>query len=523
MYKVLIVDDEPLARLGLKETINWSDYGFEIAGDADNAVSATEMYKKLKPDVIITDICMEPIDGLTLIENLQKYNSDLEFIVISGYSDFNYAQTAMKYGVSSYLLKPIENDDLTETLEILKSKLDQKRETNKILAEYNDRRNESHLAALLTCNDDIDMLYAKLCSEGFVFPDNKNYIVVNMQIDNISKETDNQKEPTALLLKLAKSRLASANHFALYTTLKNNHVILIVFEDNNGKSIPEQLLKEIMNVFASQSGKYVTVGISGIVNRVGMLSRAFMQSKKALARKAVLGNNKIIYYTSKFEDNAPQSAPVFSSKQTEELIEAITLGNQGSAKAIIDSYFNSIKALDSVDLDEIKNTIINTTVYIMQRYIRTPEMMQMIFKRNVHPAKEIWDMETTDDIYAWLSEFTDTLTHNRHVKNFSSYSTLIQNVITYIMSNYAKNLDINLVAKQFYVSGGHLMRQFKQETGKTFLEYLTEYRISIAITLLQNTNYKIYEVCEMVGYANTKYFGKIFKRITGKSPKDFMS
>ena len=190
---------------------------------------------------------------------------------------------------------------------------------------------------------------------------------------------------------------------------------------------------------------------------------------------------------------------------------------------IIDTYFEQIRLLDSVDLDELKNTIINMTVYINLHYIRTPEMMQMIFNRIVHPAKEVWDMEAIEEIYDWLTNFINVLMNNKQVKDFSAYSPLIQNAITYIMSNYAKDCDINMAAKRLYVSGGHLMRQFKQETGKTFLEYLTEYRISLSITLLQSRNYKIYEVGEMVGYGNTKYFRKIFMRITGKSPKDFIN
>lgn len=111
MYKVLIVDDEPLARIGLKETVNWIQYGFEIAADADNAITAMELCRKLQPDVVITDICMEPISGLELIENLQKENLFPEIIVISGYSDFAYAQTAIKFGVSTYILKPVEDEE----------------------------------------------------------------------------------------------------------------------------------------------------------------------------------------------------------------------------------------------------------------------------------------------------------------------------------------------------------------------------------------------------------------------------
>lgn len=523
MYKVLIVDDEPLARLGLRESIDWSDYGFEIAGDAEDAASAVELYRKLKPDVVITDICMEPVDGLTLIEDLQAYNKDLEFIVISGYSDFQYAQRAMKYGVSTYILKPIENEDLTAALATLKDKLDHKRKTKKIVEEYTDRQKEAYLAELLTCDDRIEQVHEQLCMEGFHFPQNKNYVVVNMKIDNLSKESEPQKHFVALLQKLAKNCFTTDQHPILSTTLRNNHVILILFEDKQDKKLPEHLIQGIINEFTRETDKHVTAGISSIMSKVSLLPRAFTQSEKALKSTGLPAGNKVIHYTAKLDQPTQQQMPVFSRRQNEELIEAIILSDRKAVTGIIDSYFNQIRALHAVDLDEIKNTIINLTVYINLHYIRTPEMMQMIFNRIVHPAKEVWDMESIEEIYDWLMSLIDTLMNNKQVKGFQTYSPLIQNAITYIMSNYAKDCDINRAAKHLYVSAGHLMRQFKQETGKTFLEYLTEYRISLSITLLQSRNYKIYEVGEMVGYGNTKYFRKIFMRITGKSPKEFMN
>ena len=171
MYKVLIVDDELIARIGLKKTINWAQYGFEVAADADNATTAMELCRKLRPDVVITDICMEPISGLKLIENLQKENLFPEIIVISGYSDFAYAQTAIKFGVSTYILKPVEDEDLTDALEKLKEKLDKKRKTSRALAEYSSIQREAYLAELLTAGQEIQNIYARICKEGFRFPE----------------------------------------------------------------------------------------------------------------------------------------------------------------------------------------------------------------------------------------------------------------------------------------------------------------------------------------------------------------
>lgn len=522
MYKVLLVDDEPLARYGLKETIDWSAYNFKVVGEADNGILAIEKCKELEPDVVITDIYMEPIDGLTLIERLRGYNQDLEFIVISGYSDFNYAQKALKYSVTTYLLKPIEDDDLIAALITLKNKLDAKRKTNKIITEYRNRQNETYLRELLTSGESFEQLFEQACLNGLNFP-LSNYIVINMEIDGLSKKPNNQEELVSTLVKITKYYIGLDKRYILSTLLGNNNVILIVFENAYKKTDSERLVKNIMSDFSFQSSQTLTVGLSGIVHKANMLPRAFKQANKALQRKALLGKNRMIYYTDELDASIPETVPFFSLQQTEELIEAIVLDHRKHVTNTINTYFNHLQEVNPINFDEIKNTIINLSVYIIQRLIKTPEMMQIIFNRIVQPAMELWHMETIGEINLWLSNFIDTLMNNTQVKEFSTYSILVQNAIMYIMSNYASSCDINLVAKCFYVSAGHLMRQFKQETGKTFLEYLTEYRISISITLLKSNHYRVYEVGEMVGFANAKYFSKIFKKITGKNPKDFLS
>lgn len=522
MYKVLIVDDEPLARIGLQKTINWSQYGFEIVGDAEDTDSAIQLYNEFKPDVIITDIYMEPVDGLNLIETLKNINKDLEFIVISGFNDFNYAQTAMKFGVSCYLLKPIENDDLVSSLISLKEKLDKRYRINRIVSEYNEKQSEAFLFKLLASNDSIEEKNRFISKEGNFFPKTKRYVVVSMLFNDFSKAEDSPNELTAFLQIISKRILSENKQLSLSTCLKSNNVVLVIFENEKNILTWEESLKAISKEFTSSCGKQLTIGVSSISSGIEELSKAYMQSRVMFKEVSNSIENTIMSYTP-IANTSTKNSPDFSSEQAVALLEAIMLNKLELANEIINSYFEQAKNFHPLALDDVKYTIINVAIYIISRYITTPEMIEMVFNRPVHPAKEIYNMASVEEIHLWISEFIKKLMDNHLPNNYSEYSLLIQNAIKYIMANYAGNCDINQVANQLYVSPGHLMRKFRQETGKTFLEYLTEYRISIAIVLLQSGSYKTYEVSTMVGYTTTKYFSKVFKRITGKNPKDFMN
>lgn len=519
MYKVLIVDDEPIARIGLKETINWAQYGFEVAADADNATTAMELCRTLRPDVVITDICMEPISGLELIENLQKENLFPEIIVISGYSDFAYAQTAIKFGVSTYILKPVEDEDFTDALEKLKEKLDKKRKTSRALAEYSSIQREAYLAELLTAGQEIQNIYARIYEDGFRFPEERRYMTAVMRILSPELEPVEFQRLVSTLNKTAKIHLDIANCTAMSTTLKNGLVVLILFHSQ--KEATEQMVRKIVEDFTAKKGVSVKIGTSNIVEGISLLPQAFIEASTALKNQPQLAQSGFL--SQKPMAGTENSISTFYREKTREITEAIILRKQDRVSVLLEAFSVKIREIKPENINTVKDTVANMAENLLSQYLKTPELVRSVFQRTVQPSKEVWGMDSADNILQWLSNFVDTLMSCCLVENYSAYSPLVQSVISYITKNYAENYDIEDVARHFFVSSGHLMRRFKQETGKTLLEHLTEYRIFLATILLESKRYKIYEVGEMVGYPNTKYFRKIFQKITGRSPKDFVS
>ena len=180
MLKVMLVDDEPLLRMGLKQAFDWDSVGCVVVAEAENGAEALEKYNDAKPDIIITDIRMSAKDGLQLIAALREGKSDAEIIVLSGYDDFSYAKQAMEAGVFSYLLKPVNLDELTNTLKSLKEKIDQKRKTGTALSAL---RAEELIMKLANGSGGEEMLCA---NEDFFSKLPKNFITAVIAVDNKS-------------------------------------------------------------------------------------------------------------------------------------------------------------------------------------------------------------------------------------------------------------------------------------------------------------------------------------------------
>ena len=124
MYKLMIVDDEQSIRRGIANGIPWNEWGFEVTAQASNGVEALEMIKQSKPDVVLSDIRMPEMDGVELMKRLNSEYPEIKIIILSGYSDFEYLNTAIKNNITEYLLKPTDIDEFEETFKRLKKKID---------------------------------------------------------------------------------------------------------------------------------------------------------------------------------------------------------------------------------------------------------------------------------------------------------------------------------------------------------------------------------------------------------------
>jgi two-component system response regulator YesN len=215
-----------------------------------------------------------------------------------------------------------------------------------------------------------------------------------------------------------------------------------------------------------------------------------------------------------------QAFPTLSEEQITAVINALKTKDNTSIQKSVNTFFTEFE-ISKAPIKHIINEISALIYMIEKKLVQSTVLMNSIFLRQLNPSKELSNMTEITDIKIWLKTFFEQLLNSQTFYAYINSRPIVQRTILYIVQHYPERITTNTVSELFSVSSEHLTRLFKADVGKTFVKYLVEYRISIAIFLLKNTNYKIYEISNLVGYPNVIYFNKIFKTITGAKPSHY--
>jgi len=508
--KILLVEDEYIVRKGIIKTVDWDSINCEIIGEASDGKEAIEKIKVLSPDIIITDICMKELDGIGMLKKLKEDEVDVKAIILSGYTDFEYAKSAMELGVRHYLLKPIENEKLIEAILTVKSEIKKEKKLQNPVT-----KQQIALRKLLEEDNT-----GELIENMGIFVPKGRYVVANIKIEKGYEEKTNVAlKYTTELLECVDYFSGIDIHYNISILVGERNVVMIIFE-KNGKMAERAILKNIWKQFGQKTGKRVSIGVSRVSGDITRIHELYEQSCIALNNKSSFESDILIYYDDvklleeRFE-------PIFSEEEKAEILEAIEVNAVEKVQKVLRASFKKLKEYSKVDIESLKNTVIELAVMMVKPAAKNFEEMQLVFGRKIQPATEIVQLETVADIENWFEKFLGCLKHHHEFVDVYKFSKLVKEVCIYIMQNYSNKLNVEILAKQFFVSEGYLMRAFKKETNMTVIEFVMEYRIYIAKNLLKDKTNKIYDVAKKVGYEDTKYFSKVFKKVTGEAPINY--
>lgn len=529
MTTVMIVDDEYLVRRGIRETIDWAGYGFQIIGEAVNGIDGYEKYKSLKPDIIITDVRMKRATGLELIEKLKALEDfDSEIVIISAYDDFEYVKKAMENNVSAYILKPIREEELISTMLRLKSKLKEEREKNKLIeniAEQIPAMRNGFIKDLLEGKiTDAETIERKCNLYELQLP-TEEYTVVCMKLDDMMNVAENTKQFQEDLEETLSycSELPKSLYFVTCEISECNMALLMFHHDDNYKLLQSSqsplvdFLSAVKEQFEAATGRTISVGYSLGHRGILEINSAYEEAKRALAHKSFVGNNAIIDFVT--VPKTMSAALVFSNEDIEKILEAAEDGNADEAHRIIDSFFDKIKKNPSVDMESLKDVVLEMSIMILRRHFRNVEEINEVYGRRVVPSNELRKLENIKSIEAWVNDIVDRIFT---VKSDVDKNGYVFKIKEYIQKNYNLSVTAEEIAEELHISSYYLMHLFKEEEGITFNQYLTKVRIEKASEMIESGQYKVYEIAEAVGYKDAAYFSYIFKKVTGHSPKKAM-
>ncbi|MBU9735823.1 response regulator [Diplocloster agilis] len=394
MYRVMIVDDEPLVRQGIIRSVNWDNHGVEQIEEANDGLQALEKYRKTKVDILITDIKMPRMNGLELIRALREENAHPIIIVLSGYSDFEYLQEAIRMEVTDYLLKPLDPEELHEVIGTAVSRIRMKRRGDALARAGKNLLRENTFLRLIEGNIGNNELKEKLKNLNIRI----NKGTYRVSVFQILSQDETDKKELALMIYAAANvcdELMRERQYGLSFPFMENYVILL-YDRHQTLAQIRSFEEEVRGTLAQILKVKVKSGMGVEVEELEEVACSFQEAKKSLEEQ-----------------------------------------NGG-----------------------------------------TPDKV---------------------------------------------YSKLVGDLLQYLKEHYRDNPSLKEIAAAFYVNPSYLGYIFKKEYGESFIDCVNRHKVEYAKEQLLTTNLKIYEIAEKVGFTDTRYFVKIFKKYMGVNPSKLRS
>jgi two-component system response regulator YesN len=514
MMKIILVDDERIALEHVKSLLLWDGYGYEIAASASNGRTALRLCEELRPQIMIVDIRMPVMDGLELIRAVSERKLGVKFIVMSAYEDFEYARQAIAIGsVSSYLIKhEVDRDKLLHELNKAKESWESEEKQRKI------ERSEQLMKIVMGA------------AAMTVIQDNQAappYAILLIQRDSPFSAIPS---PLGRTVSLQALDLAS-NEISLYSgqsdwqligefPLNRNQFIALFSQKNKSISMQRKSFEDFARSAASQLKQHDDGSHSFYYafqsNDSSSLHDSF-RKVEAAARHAVFSGKNTLLCADELPmlpiDNEIQPPVLPRNTFFEELIIGMNQHDPAKIESAIKAGFNSL--CDPLwDLAGLYETIHTLTGLINKRYAAKglPEADPF----TLGEAKPLYHIE---EIMNRFIVIIQGLCSNKD--ELDRLSNKLLRAIQYIQLHYHEDINIEDVARSIGISPSYLHQLFKRELGRTFLDYLTEYRINQAKRILNQEDAKMTEVSARVGYRSPQHFSQVFKKMTGMLPHQY--
>ncbi|MBB3128579.1 two-component system response regulator YesN [Paenibacillus rhizosphaerae] len=525
MIRVLIVDDEILVRIGLKTIIPWEDNGFELIGEAANGEEALRLLRDNPCDIVLTDIRMPGCDGLQLMEEIRKLSPQTRCLILSNHNDFEYVQKALRLGAADYILKlTMEPSELLQKLNSMKETILQEEEKSLEasrlevkVSRYGKEAKEKRLRELLIKRQGARAEVKEIMQEFGLRAYAPPIYVINLRLDEY--------------LKVLKQNNFRSEHLLHYTVA---NVIGEVFKKySDGELLDmggglfailtdryqEAMVRDIQDAVNTFLKLSVSVGISGPFEDILDLHHAYDQAEKALEFRFYAGPEALVYFDRIEYAKPNEIAAPWLQAQWEKLLDI----RDGTALlAYLDHWYRTVLAGPILPPDVERENWVHW-IHLMDGFARRlgGDLYSAPLHEEMYPYHAVRSLETLEEIYMWCSGWLPV--YLEYVKSLSHQQVRpeIQVVLEIINKQFNQPLKVSELAKSVGFTENYLSILFKKETGQTIMDHLTRIRMDRARELLKDQTYKIYEISEMVGYGDSNYFSKQFKRMEGVYPLEF--
>ncbi|TMV49427.1 response regulator [Paenibacillus mesophilus] len=532
MIKAVIIDDDMTTVQGLSRSVRWEEFGIRVVGTAINGKEGLEQIEAHRPDIILTDIFMPVMNGIDMLKALREAGNTSEVIILSGYEDFKYAQSAVKLRVNDYLSKPATLDEIERVLKEAVDKITRRdtvekeeRELRELLA-YNLPTTKRQLfKGLLEPGFSQTAFYHKVSDYLKLDLSNRHFSVVLIEFFVNRERNTYRPNDLALFAYAVKNivdELADPKDGVYVADIQRNLVSVIVAAPTHAKQerarrqaihVAEELLEHVRSYLKLQ----VWAAVGSVAEHVGDIPKSYASAVELLASRESMPDKQLLLQEDVRELARPVSRRPIESCQA--VVDAMMVGEEELMELRIGELTRALREGAAPSISELREFAIDI-VGIVSLALHEHGLQIEHFRPDFSMFKELELVYGIADFSGWLRDLLVPICRAMDERSSQKHRKTIDFIKRYVQQHYAEDITLDLIAEKVYLTRNYLSQIFKQETGENYNGYLTRVRMEKAKELLLTGNYKVFEIAQIVGYKNNAYFSQLFKKHTGYYPSE---
>lgn len=524
-YSVLLVDDEEDVIQIIMKKMDWESMGFQIAGYAHNGVEALEMAEELQPDVVMTDIKMPYMDGLTLSRKLKELYRTVKIIIFSGFDEFEYAKEAIQIEVEEYILKPIDAGNLKEVFGRIREKIDremdEKRNVDKLKKYYMESLpilQENFYTSLIDgripegkVDKYLSNYQISLTGPYYVvsilhvstsdIPQNMNPFLLGVSVKKLAEEHMEEEWKSRILMYLGD--------------------ILVITQLEAQEQITEftDFMDQFCRLAKHVCEATVTAGIGYVCDNLLDIRLSWQGARSAVSYRVIYGNARAINIAE--IDPMKNGDERWEEQEIQKILKRIRMGSREELETEISHCIRRF-VQNGTTMQKYQIFIMGLLTEIFRFCSNNQLDSTEFYGEKGETFERCMQMESPEELEHWLLKICEKLQKTVQQERQASTKSFVSRAVEYVQEHYNdRNITVESVCRELGVSAAYFSTIFKKETGKTFISFLTDYRMEKAVELLMTTSDKTYIIAEKVGYADPNYFSYAFKKQYSMSPSKY--
>ena len=538
MYRVMIVDDEPLILAGIASLLDWKEYGCEISGKAANGQQALKLMEEQKPDIVITDIKMPGMDGIGFMKAVKERGwDDVIFILLTNLEEFSLARQALSLGAVEYLVKmELTEEKLADSLRLAMERREMKRKAEAAGTAVTVSREEAvrgYIEKLLTdggifsggaSSGNAGEASAQNQGEGYDSCLRRPVLAIisfNYGYEGFSSDftREDQKKVISFAENIIEQMVKGYFDHSCLVRRELNSLVLVMSTDGiedyreQIRSLGEKIISVVKDYFEVS----VSVVVSSRKESLGEFGALLYEAMSATNHYFYHSLDPVVFYSEECETSARHTGSFHIGFLKKDLSQAVALNDSGRLEEILDQVACLLRE-HNPSRQQAVNACANL-YFFLSSFFEDGEEPDFPYEVNI--MEKLGRLGTLGQIIQWINWFKEAVSGILERRRDTRVDKIAEMVREYVMEHYKERITLGQAAEALNISQGYLSTAFKKQSGESFTNYVSAIKIEKAKELIASHQYMMYEVSDLLGFDTPFYFSKVFKKVTGMSPKEY--